>query len=135
MYKFNENLIEKLHKGQVLIDTNQDILFVRLLLKYINPLDYEDIKMTSTFKRCFVEVSKDGYWKLTDLKKAKLLPIEDFIDYFLLNYCSTTHKSQGVTIQITEVENGIFKYDYTKNNFILKGTASKKGILKNYTPK
>jgi len=25
-------------------------------------------------------------------------PIEDFRDYFLLNYCSTTHKSQGETI-------------------------------------
>jgi hypothetical protein len=131
MYKFNENLIEKLHKGQVLIDTNQDILFVRLLLKYINPLDYEDIKMTSTFKRCFVEVDRNGYWKLTDLKKSRLLPIEDFIDIEV----GSIWVDDGVTIQITEIENGIYKYDYTKNNFILKGTASKKGILKNYTPK
>jgi hypothetical protein len=25
-------------------------------------------------------------------------PIEEFRDYFLMNYCSTTHKSQGETI-------------------------------------
>lgn len=131
MYKFNENLIEKLLKGQVLIDSNQDIILVRSLLKYINPLDYEDIKITTTFKRCFIEVDINGYWKLTDLKKSKLLKIEDFIDIEV----GSSWIDNEVTIKITEIKDGIYKYDYSKNNFILKGTASKNGILKNYITK
>lgn len=65
-----------------------DVLFMNSETFYIGEIDNEYISLYN--ERPDEKGEKKKY--IYDC------PIEDFRDYFLLNYCSTTHKSQGETI-------------------------------------
>ena len=100
---------------------NMPIIAMRTLYDNNNNLLFAN---SETFNICNITDEEIGiYNERPDAKGEKepysiSIPIEDFNKYFLMNYCSTTHKAQGETI----TENFTI-YDWNAMNTKMKYTA------------